>query len=312
MSIPLLNAPALDRYRPLVDDWDAFLDALRRPLPTAIWTNTLRATPEEVAALLAHEGIPVEPIPWYPGAFRLPPDLNPGATMAYTMGLYHVQEEVSLLPPVLLDPQPGERVIDLCAAPGNKTAQIAVAMQNRGTVVANDVSGGRMNVTRTTLARLGLANVSTTHVNAVQYPVAEPFDRVLADVPCSCEGTSRKHPDVLMRANVRRSCTLGERQLAILERGLRLCRPGGRIVYATCTYAPEENERVLDALLRSHPDAVRLLPARIDGVDASPGLTAWGGQALHPDLHRALRVWPHQLDSGGFFVAVLEKTKAEA
>lgn len=195
-------------------------------------------------------------------------------------GRLHVQEEVSLLPVPLLDPQPGERVLDLCAAPGNKTAQIATRMHNRGTVVANDLRYGRVDSMRSTLDRLGIANVSATTYDAANYsPEGGSFDRVLADVPCSCESTSRKQPGVIAQRSAMRDPTGAQR--AILRQAVRRCRPGGRIVYATCTYAPEGNEAIVDAVLRDvGPDALRLRPARIDGVTGSPGLTAWAGLSI--------------------------------
>ena len=299
-----------ERYRPLIDDWTAFQAALERPLPVCVWANPLRATPEQLAAWFDSAGLSAEALPWRPGTFKLPASIEPGNRMPYITGLYHVQEEVSLLPVPLLDPQPGERVLDLCAAPGNKTAQIAVRMQNRGTVVANDLNFGRLSSLRNTLDRLGACNVTTTLYDAANYPAESgAFDRVLADVPCSCEGTSRKNPSVLdQQAN---SHDITGAQTAILRKAVQRCRPGGRVVYSTCTYAPEENEAIVDAVLRDvGPDVLRLRPARIDGISGDPGLIEWQGQSFHPSLQHALRVWPHQNDTGGFFAAVLEKRDA--
>ncbi|MCZ6792638.1 MAG: RsmB/NOP family class I SAM-dependent RNA methyltransferase, partial [Planctomycetota bacterium] len=303
------EAEAFARYRPLVEDWDAFLESCRRPLPVCVWTNTLRARPERVLDLLARLGAGPEPLPWRPGAFRLAPDARPGNLWPVTVGLCQVQEEVAMIPVILLDPRPGERVLDLCAAPGNKTGQLAVAMENRGTVVANDINYGRMAAVRHTIEKLGLFNVSTTVHDGASYPgAAGQFERVLADVPCSSEGTSRKSPaviDKLQGGGYRDKVGL---QKAILRTAVRLCRPGGCVVYSTCTYAPEENELVVDSVLRElGEETLRLLPARVEGFRHSPGLTSWEGTALHPTLARTLRVWPHQNDTGGFFVARIEK-----
>lgn len=298
-----------ERYRPLIDDWTAFQAALARPLPLCVWTNGLRTTPERLLAWLDEAGLEAEPLSWRAGAFRLPSSIAPGNRMPYITGLYHVQEEVSLLPVPLLDPRPGERVLDLCAAPGNKTAQMAVQMQNRGTIVANDLNVGRLSSLRNTLDRLGACNVTTTLYDAANYPSESgTFDRVLADVPCSCEGTSRKNPSVLDQRENGRDLTGA--QTAILRKAVQRCRPGGRIVYSTCTYAPEENEAVVDAVLCDYgTDTLRMLPARIEGVTHDPGLTEWQGQHFHPSMENAMRVWPHQNDTGGFFVAVLERKR---
>ncbi|MCA9973114.1 MAG: methyltransferase domain-containing protein, partial [Anaerolineales bacterium] len=266
------------------------------------------------AALKAALGVPVSPLPWQPDAFRLPSDFQPGLHWSFLAGLFHIQEEVSMLPVQLLDPQPGERILDLCAAPGNKTAQIAVAVGAHGTVVANDRDVNRMRATRQNLDRLGLFNVTTLTADGSNLPKgAGSFDRVLVDVPCTCEGTCRKDPDALAKASVAGSLKLTGTQQALLRKAVQLCRPGGRIVYATCTFAPEENELIVDAILReTGADVIRLRPARIPGFAASPGITTWQGQALHPDLAHCLRVWPHQHDTGGFFVAVLEKQPGSA
>jgi hypothetical protein len=170
-----------------------------------------------------------------------------------------------------------------------------------------------MRAMRNIVERLGLFNVTTTQHDGTNYPRgAGRFDRVLVDAPCSCEGTTRKNPRLgegMIAGGFRG--TIGA-QRALLRRAIRLCRTGGRIVYATCTYAPEENEALVDEVLSAAgTDQVRLLPARLEGLGGSPGLTEWDGRKFHQDLKLALRMWPHQNDSGGFFVAVMEKVSGE-
>jgi NOL1/NOP2/sun family putative RNA methylase len=222
-------------------------------------------------------------------------------------GHYQVQEASAMLPVLLLGPQPGERVLDLCAAPGMKTAQMALAMRNRGTLVANDPAYSRMRSVRMHVDRLGLLNVSMTIYDGSSYPkAAGMFDAVLADVPCSCEGTSRKTPTVADRVEADRK-TIVRKQIAILTSAVRRCRPGGRIVYSTCTYAPEENEAVVDAVVRQMPKAVRIRPVQLKEFQTTPGLADWKGAAYHPDMTQTARIWPHHNDTGGFFMALLEK-----
>ncbi len=157
--------------------------------------------------------------------------------------------------------------------------------------------------------RLGILNTSMTLYDGANYPKAAGlFDRILVDVPCSCEGTVRKSPGLVIDPTGGLSRKMSGSQQALLRKAIQLCRPGGRIVYASCTYAPEENEAVIDALLReAGPHTVRLVPVRVEGFHASEGLTAWDGAAFDESLRLAMRVWPHQNDTGGFFVAVLEK-----
>lgn len=313
---------APERYREIVDDWPAFLEAVRRPLPLTVRVNRLRAVAgegaEPVREWLEAEGFRVHAVPWDGDLFRLEPRPDgtaeppgPGRLLATLGGLVHVQEEVSLLPVRLLAPRPGERVLDLCAAPGSKAAALAAAMAGRGTLVANDVDWRRLASLGRNLERLGAVNAVVTCYDAANFPFAAgPFDRVLADVPCTCEGTSRKNPEVFTWGDAASRADTARVQRAILRKAVRLVRPGGRVVYSTCTYAPEENEAVVDAVLaesRGTGPALRVLAARIEGFPASAGLARWRGEPFDPALQGALRVWPHRHDTGGFFVAVLER-----
>jgi len=312
-GFPCMDLLSFERYRDLVDDWDAFAAYQDRPLRPTIWTNSLRLTPAELADYLARDGVEAEPISWLPGGFRLPAGCAPGRSLGRLLGLFHIQEEVSMMPIPLLDPRPGERLIDLCAAPGNKTVQAAVRMEDRGTVLAVDANSYRVGLISQSVERLGVTSIAILHQDAGNLPRAVgTFDRVLADVPCSCEGTVRKNPAILLRSW--RPGWRHNTQVAILHKAVQLCRPGGRIVYATCTYAPEENEAVVDKVLRRPPSgsAVRVLPARIPGLVTSPGITEWRGETYDPQLAGAMRIYPHQNDTGGFFIAVLEKSAADA
>ncbi|MFP3940571.1 MAG: RsmB/NOP family class I SAM-dependent RNA methyltransferase [Thermoanaerobaculia bacterium] len=313
---------APERYREIVDDWPAFLEAVRRPLPLTVRVNRLRAVAGRGAApvreWLEAEGLRVRPVPWDGDLLRLEPRPDgpaeppaPGRLLATLGGLVHVQEEVSLLPVRLLAPRPGERVLDLCAAPGSKAGALAAAMAGRGTLVANDVDWRRLSSLGRNLERLGALNAVVTCYDAANFPFAAGcFDRVLADVPCTCEGTSRKNPEVFTWGDPASRSETARVQGAVLRKAVRLVRPGGRVVYSTCTYAPEENEAVVDAVLAAARRAgrpLRVLDARVDGFPAAAGLREWRGERFDPALERALRVWPHHHDTGGFFVAVLER-----
>ena len=297
------------RYHAIVDDPSAFEEALKRPLSRFIWTHRLRIAPGELVDHLQADGFELSPLEWFPGAFRVTGEPVPlGGHWTYQAGFFHIQEAGSMVPVRLMAPQPGARILDLCAAPGNKTVQAAVDMENRGTVVANDLRYGRMASIRMHVDRLGLVNVSTTCWDGGSYPrSAGLFDAVLVDAPCSCEGTSRKNTDIFDRPVPGRNRLLF-RQKLLLERAVRLCRPGGRIVYSTCTYDPEENEAVVDAALHAFAGQLRMVPVPLPGLHSSPGVTGWQGVRYHGSLRHAVRIWPHQNDTGGFFVAVLERT----
>jgi len=298
----------LERYRPLVTDWAAFAAAVARPRPTCVVANRNRLTTAALLNILRAEGRPAEPLGWSEAALRVPAEARPALWWPYQAGLCNIMEEASLLPVQLLDPRPGERVLDLCAAPGGKAALIALALGARGTVVANDKDARRLAGIRDKMKRLGLVNLTATVHDGGDYPpAAGPFDRVLVDAPCTAEGT-RAHRGASYDASGEgfRSWLAGQ-QRALLRRALRLVRPGGRVVYATCSFAPEENEAVVDAILREFGAAVRALPPQLDGLDFSPGVTEWRGQRFHPELRHGVRLWPHLSGTGGFFAIALER-----
>jgi NOL1/NOP2/sun family putative RNA methylase len=302
---------ALERYYSIVDDVPSFEAAAGRPQPLFVWTNTLRTTSKQLADVLNQDGYDLIPLDWHPQAFRvICPDGSErlGRHWAYLAGWFHIQEASSMMPALLLNPRSGERILDLCAAPGNKTALMAHALKNRGTVVANDVFWDRLRPLRSAIDRMGLLNVSVTCHDGTSYPrCAGQFDRVLVDVPCSCEGTTRRFPRLLKRSPTRHMPRRFKKQQLLLQAAIRCCRQGGRILYSTCTYAPEENEAVVNAVLCEKPAEVRVLPVGLPGLKTAPGLTAWAGESFQDDLQNSIRIWPHLNDSGGFYIALLEK-----
>ncbi|GAB6877798.1 RsmB/NOP family class I SAM-dependent RNA methyltransferase [Halorubrum gandharaense] len=295
----------LERYEPLVDDVEAFRAACERPLPSVVRVNTIKATPEQARAALDEEGVTYEAVDWHDGLFRLP-DRSPGTNWPYFHGWLHGQEEVSVLPGLALDAQPGERVWDACAAPGSKTSQIAADMDDEGTLVANDNNLGRLSALRHNSERLGATNVVVTNQDARNFstkPLAfDEFDRALVDAPCSCEGTCRKNPDVLDEWTLNHVKQVAGIQKGVLTRAVQATRPGGVVVYSTCTFAPEENEAVLDHVLREEDCELVEFDLPLETV---PGVTEWDGETYDESVTRAHRVYPHHNDTGGFFCAKL-------
>jgi NOL1/NOP2/sun family putative RNA methylase len=298
----------LERYRPIVEDYEAFREACRRSLSAAVRVNTIKADPETVARAFDREGIGYERPDWTDLAFVLDTG-TPGNTWPSFHGWMHGQEEVSTIPPMVLDPQPGERVWDAAAAPGSKATQIAAAMDDRGTLVANDNDLGRLSGLRFNAERLGVTNIVVTNRDARNFSMNpfpfEEFDRVLVDAPCSGEGTIRKNPDALDDWNEGYLSSVAGIQKGILRRAVQATRDGGVVVYSTCTFAPEENEAVLDHAL-SEEDCRVVDPGLPDGLEHTPGVTEWGGKSFDRSVERAARIYPHHNDTGGFFVAKLE------
>lgn len=297
----------LSRYAPLVGGAEAYFAALSRPLPLTLWVNPVKTTVAALRGFFCEEGIQAEELSWYPVAFRVSGLERPGATLPFIAGWYYVQEEVAMTAVVALDPQPGERVVDLCASPGGKTAQAALRVGPSGLVVANEAHMGRLSALRATVDRLGLANVLTTWADGRYLPLPEGvWDRVLLDAPCSGEGTVRKSKGGYQPAPAPFRKALVAMQKQLLERALRLVKPNGVVVYSTCTFAPEENEEVLDAVLGDW-GAVEPIPDL--GLSAAPGLTSWQGRSFRQDLVHACRFWPHLNDTGGFFLARIRRSE---
>ncbi|MEE2788268.1 MAG: RsmB/NOP family class I SAM-dependent RNA methyltransferase [Myxococcota bacterium] len=300
-----MNA-SLGRYCELLEDPKTFLECAQTPLARTIWANPLKGQIERTALKIEAIGVDARPLSWRPGAWRLPPDVKPGHWLLFVTGEIHVQEEAAMLAGGLLGAKPGERILDLCASPGGKTAQLAVSMTNRGTLIANERARKRLSPLRRNLERLGVTCAAVSQFDGARFPILEqPFDRILVDAPCTCEGTSRKQPGRIDRVDERFRASIIQVQKALLRRATALCKSGGTILYATCTYAPEENEGVLSAI---SPDVARIEPVVMpDGVRTAPGIPSWQGVRFRSDVRHAHRVWPHFNDTGGFFFAQLRK-----
>ena len=308
----MLPAEFLERLRRIVppERWDAVCASFEQPKPTAFRANTLKAAPEALRAELDAQGFALEPVPWHPGAFLLRSrrlaDLQ--ETAAYREGRLYVQSLSSLLPAMALDPQPGEDVLDLAAAPGSKTTQLACLMRGQGRLVANDMNRVRFYKLQANVRQQGAANVELSRQYGERLATAQPeaFDRVLVDAPCGTEGrfyTGRASSYNYWRPRKIHEMVVKQRRL--LRAGWRALRPGGMLVYSTCTFAPEENEGVVDWFLRETPEAV-MEPVTLPVGDTLPGLPAWGRQAFDPRVAQAVRVLPTP-EREAFFVAKLRK-----
>lgn len=301
------------RLHELLGPEDAARLATHPDPPTFLRVNPLATTREALQEALAHGyGLHTEPHPANPLALRVVGgELSPTSTLHHFLGHFVQQSLGSMLPAQLLDARPGERVLDLCASPGSKTTWLAAAMQGRGELWANDVSGVRMQALAARVDASHACHVVTTRCAGERLPnlCSETFDRILADVPCTGLGR-REHLAVARERHARTGgANLPEAQYALLLAAVKLTRVGGRIVYSTCSLMPDENEAVLQRIVSRLP--VRLVePEPIAGVVLREGRTRIGAQALDPSLQRARTLTPWDNPSPGFFMAVLEKTDA--
>jgi len=298
----------LERYAPLVEDTDAFFEACERPLPSVVRVNTIKANPERARRALDDEGIGYESVEWHDSLLRLP-NASPGTNWPYFHGWLHGQEEVSAVPALALDPQPGERIWDSCAAPGSKTTQLSAMMDDRGVVVGNDNNLGRLSSLRHNAERLGVTNLVVTKQDGRNYSLKpfgfDEFDRAIVDAPCSCEGTIRKNPDTLDQWTLEHVHSVAAVQKGILSRAVQATKPGGTVVYSTCTFAPEENEAVVDHVLETEDCKIVDFDCPLDSVS---GVTEWEDDSYDPSVEQTHRIYPHLNDTGGFYCAKLEVT----
>ena len=237
-------------------------------------------------------------MPWEPMGHYYDPTARPGLHPYHEAGVYYLQEASAMSAVALLDPREGERVCDLCAAPGGKTTQIAGKMAGKGLLLCNEINPKRARILSQNIERMGVTNALVTNEHPENLAKRMPgfFDRVLIDAPCSGEGMFRKEEAAVTDWSEETVEMCARRQREILRSGAKLLRSGGRLVYSTCTFAPAENEETVAAFLEEHPDFA------LEQVEA-PWFTPAGGGMF--------RLWPHKLLGEGHFVAVLRKSGEE-
>lgn len=289
---------------------DDFIAACQRPLRRSIRVNTLKISVEDFLTLVAPYGWQLTPVPWCAEGFWIERDdedaVPLGSTAEHLSGLFYIQEASSMLPVAALfaEGNTPERVMDVAAAPGSKTTQIAAQMGNHGAILANEFSASRVKVLHANISRCGIRNVALTHFDGRVFGAALPeaFDAILLDAPCSGEGVVRKDPDALKNWSVESNLEIAATQRELIESAFHALRPGGTLVYSTCTLNRDENEEVCLWLKAQYPDAVEFLPLN--------DLFASAHEAVTPDGF--LHVFPQIYDCEGFFVARLRKTAAVA
>jgi NOL1/NOP2/sun family putative RNA methylase len=275
----------------LGDEYPQYLASLDRPRAVALRFNPLKGDAPQLSFVQAE-------VPWEPNGYYYDPSTRPGLHPFHEAGVYYLQEASAMSAVALLDPQPGELVCDLCAAPGGKTTQIAGRMMGQGFLLCNEINPKRSRILSQNIERMGVPNALVTNEHPENLAKRLPafFDRVLIDAPCSGEGMFRKEEAAITDWSEETVTMCARRQQEILRSGARLVRPGGRLVYSTCTFAPAENEETVENFLAEHPDFV------LEQVDA-PWFTP-AGTGMY-------RLWPHKLLGEGHFVAVLRKTAGE-
>lgn len=288
----------------LQDEWDDFLECYANHKFQALRVNALKVHTDAHQDVLAAANIMApEAVPWAANGYYYveSDEVRPGKHPYHEMGLYYIQEPSAMSAAGLLDVQAGDKVLDLCAAPGGKSTQLAALLGRAGTLVSNEIVPGRAKVLSQNIERMGIGNCMVTNAAPDQLSAHFPmfFDRILVDAPCSGEGMFRKNPEAMNEWSLAQVKVCADRQADILEEAAVMLKPGGRMVYSTCTFAPEEDELCMANFIKAHPEF------SIVQVDAP-----WFSKCEPADvagIDETYRLWPHKLHGEGHYVAVLEK-----
>ena len=284
----------------------------------SIRANTLKISSEKLKKRLEEKKwIVKQPFKEFPEIMIIESNLLPGElgrTMEHLLGYYYVQEISSMMPVLVLNPKDNEKILDLCSSPGSKTTQIAAMINNTGVLIANDVKLRRIKILASNLERCGVTNSIITKERGERICRSlekEDFkmDRILVDAPCSGEGTLRESPKTAKMWNVKRINTLSRIQKSLLEKAINALKTNGEIVYSTCTHGPEENEEVVDFILKNF-DNVKIQKINLPKeLKTREGLTEWKEKTYSKDLKKCARIYPHEDNCEGFFIAKMKKIK---
>ncbi|NLY43231.1 MAG: NOL1/NOP2/sun family putative RNA methylase [Clostridiaceae bacterium] len=286
----------------LKDEYELFYDAYSKPKYSALRVNTLKLDAERFKEISPFE---LEQVPWAKEGFYYREDDTPGKHPYHYAGLYYIQEPSAMAAVQALQVKPGEKVLDLCAAPGGKSTQIACCLRGQGLLVSNEIISSRASVLVQNMERFGVRNAVITNESPdrLSKVFTEFFDKILVDAPCSGEGMFRKDPKVCLEWKEELPFSCAKRQLKIMLEAEKMLKPGGKLVYSTCTFSPEENEGVIENFLqlRSNMEICDI----VGFEDLGKGRPDWiGGR---DELKKCRRIWPHRQKGEGHFIALMEK-----
>ncbi|MFV0239719.1 MAG: RsmB/NOP family class I SAM-dependent RNA methyltransferase [Lacrimispora sphenoides] len=286
-------------------EYDSFIESYNKERVQGLRVNPLKISREKFDEISPFH---LEKIPWAAEGYYYQPAERPGKHPYHEAGLYYIQEPSAMAVVELLDPKPGEKILDLCAAPGGKTTHIAGRMQGKGFLLSNEIHPARARILSQNVERLGIGNAVVSSEDSGSLSLRFPgfFDRIVVDAPCSGEGMFRKDEAARLEWTPGHVIACADRQEEILSNAAVMLKPGGTIVYSTCTFSPEENEQVIERFLFTHPDFS--IADRGTRPGLYPGRPSWSKSGM-AELEKTFRIWPDKSEGEGHYLAVLKRSE---
>lgn len=300
----------IERYSALTD-WEPFKKYSLSFLRRSIRVNTLKANITETKKSIEAKGWKLEQIPWCKEGFWIshPDRKDVGNLWEHHLGQIYVQEAASMIPPLVLQPKAGDIVLDMCAAPGSKATQMAAMMENKGLLVTNDYKGMRIQSLGINLQKSGSTNSIISLMSGTKFKDFQ-FDKILVDAPCSGTGTIRKSLKTIRIWNPGMIKKIAKEQKRLAVNAFNNLKPGGTMVYSTCSLEPEENEGVVDHILETFPNA-EVEKVTLPGLKLCEPVLEFEKKKYNPQVKHVLRIWPQDNDTEGFFVCKIKKLQNE-
>ena len=310
----------MEKLLPEKKDFQEYLEILKVQPVKSIRCNTLKISPKELIKKLRSKGWEIKQ-PWKtnPEIMIIENELQPGElgrALEHQLGYYYIQELASMLPIIALKPKSGELILDLAAAPGSKTTQTAAEMKNEGTIIANEISMGRLRILASNLERCGATNTIITRKDGEalckrlkKYNPEIKFDKILVDAPCSGEGTLRSAYKTYGMWNIKNvQKALPKIQKRLFKAAFEILKEGGEIIYSTCTHAPEENEAIVNWALEQFKDQIKIEKIKLP-IKCRPGVKEWEGETFNKETKEVCRVYPQDNNTEGFFISKFRRVK---
>ncbi|AWR97223.1 NOL1/NOP2/sun family putative RNA methylase [Acidianus sulfidivorans JP7] len=298
----------VERYLDIFKDSTVdFLESCGYPLKKSIRCNTLKISCNKLVKELEEKGFSLKKVEWLPHGFEVvsyPKSPSLGATIEYLKGYYYIQGLASMIPAYVLNPSPLDFVLDMAAAPGGKTTQLSQIMENKGKIVAIEKSRKRIRALQSNINRLGASNILLIRTDASVLVKSDlKFDKILLDAPCSGEGLIPEDQSRRTRTSILDLKNFFITQLNLLLSAYALLRKGGKLVYSTCSIAPEEDEAVVNFAIEN----LGMKTIKITGFPGDEGITEFRGIKFSNEIKNCLRLYPHKHSTEGFFICLLEK-----